>query len=77
MIKKLVSLTITLVDGSSVTIADSTTSSAGTRAFAQFEAKDIITASDTYIPYHAVLKVAKTETSEDVTAPTDEFCNAE
>ena len=70
--KSLKTLTITLVDGSTVTAADTVDAPIGSSALAQFEDFQTIVvpgeSATTYIPFHAVLKIeVAVEESEEQT----------
>ena len=71
--KPLKTVVFTLLDGSTVTAADTATAQIGSNAFAKFEAFETVVvagATTTYIPFHAILKAVVTVAqSEDITKP--------
>ena len=76
--------TITLVDGSTVTVADDpanndTTATDAKTAILAMRQIYMVDASnkETIIPYHSVLKAEFTHTSVDVEDPVDDFCKEE
>lgn len=74
------SVELTLLDKSTVTLADADGKGAGSAAYSQITArKDVHVQKDgiLYIPFHAILKAVITASQTEVEAPTDAFCEKE
>ena len=71
---------ITDIQGNSYTVADSATSNNGTSAFREFKDHETVKIagenSDTYVPFHAILKAVVSDQTTTVEY-TDSNCEAE